>query len=93
MFVCLEAAVTRRDSDGGLFNPNEAVSIGTALALYTSRAAEVMPVHGTIGLIEPGARASFITLSANPFMTAPSKLHELRVTGVWKDGERIYEGS
>lgn len=93
VFVCLEAAVTRRDSDGGLFNPNEAVSIGTALALYTSRAAEVMPVHGTIGLIEPGARASFITLSANPFMTAPSKLHELRVTGVWKDGERIYEGS
>ncbi|WP_443744500.1 amidohydrolase [Sutterella sp.] len=90
VMACLEAAVTRRDSDGGVFNPNEAVSIGTALSLYTSRAAKVMPVAGRIGVIEPGARANFITLSANPFMAAPSKLHQMRVTGVWKDGEKIY---
>lgn len=89
VFICLEAAVTRRDSDGGLFNINEAISVGTALSLYTSRAASVMPEHGKIGVIEPGARANFITLSANPFMVAPSKLHELEVTGVWKDGKRI----
>lgn len=89
IFVSLEAAVTRRDSDGGYFNPAEAVSIGTALSLYTSRAALVMPERGIVGAIEPGARANFITLSANPFMIAPSKLRDLRVTGVWKDGKRL----
>lgn len=89
IFVSLEAAVTRRDSDGGYFNPSEAVSIGTALSLYTSRAALVMPERGIVGAIEPGARANFITLSANPFMIAPSKLRDLRVTGVWKDGKRL----
>ena len=87
--MSLEAAVTRRDSDGGYFNPAEAVSIGTALSLYTSRAALVMPERGIVGAIEPGARANFITLSANPFMIAPSKLRDLRVTGVWKDGKRL----
>ena len=65
------------------------VSIGTALSLYTSRAALVMPERGIVGTIEPGARANFITLSANPFMIAPSKLRDLRVTGVWKDGKRL----
>ncbi|MDO5531795.1 amidohydrolase [Sutterella sp.] len=90
VFVCLEAAVTRRDSDGGLMNPGEAIPVGTALSLYTSRAAKVMPLEGTLGVIAPGARANFITLSANPFMIAPSKLRSLSVTGVWKDGEKLF---
>ena len=80
VFVSLAAAVTRRDADDGVFGPDEAVSVGTALALYTGRAALVMPENGQIGVIEPGARANFIRLSGNPFMTAPSKLAELRVT-------------
>ena len=83
------SAVTRRDADDGVFGPDEAVSVGTALALYTGRAALVMPENGQIGVIEPGARANFIRLSGNPFMTAPSKLAELRVTGIWRDGAKL----
>ena len=89
VFVSLAAAVTRRDADEGVFGPDEAVSVGTALALYTGRAALVMPENGQIGVIEPGARANFIRLSGNPFMTAPSKLAELRVTGIWRDGAKL----
>ena len=89
VFVSLAAAVTRRDADDGVFGPDEAVSVGTALALYTGRAALVMPENGQIGVIEPGARANFIRLSGNPFMTAPSKLAELRVTGIWRDGAQL----
>ena len=89
VFACLEAAVTRKDSDGGDFNQKEAVSVGTALALYTSRAAAVMPENGRVGVIEPGARANFIMLSANPFKVTPKELHALSVTGVWKDGRRM----
>ena len=89
VFVSLAAAVTRRDADDGVFGPDEAVSVGTALALYTGRAALVMPENGQIGVIEPGARANFIRLSGNPFMTAPSKLAELRVTGIWRDGAKL----
>ncbi len=88
VFACLEAAVTRKDSDGGSFNAQEAVSIGTALSLYTSRAAAVLPDGCRVGLIEPGARANFITLSANPFTVPPEALHTLTVTGVWKDGRK-----
>lgn len=89
VFVSLAAAVTRRDADDGVFGPDEAVSVGTALALYTGRAALVMPENSQIGVIEPGARANFIRLSGNPFMTAPSKLAELRVTGIWRDGAKL----
>ena len=89
VFACLEAAVTRNDSDGGDFNSKEAVTIGTALSLYTSRAAAVMPEARRVGVIEPGARASFITLSADPFQTPPEALHALKVTGVWKDGRKL----
>lgn len=89
VFVSLAAAVTRRDADDRVFGPDEAVSVGTALALYTGRAALVMPENGQIGVIEPGARANFIRLSGNPFMTAPSKLAELRVTGIWRDGAKL----
>lgn len=89
VFASLAAAVTRCDADDGFFGPDEAVSPALALSLYTGRAAAVMPTAGTIGLIEPGARANFITLSANPLLTAPSKIRDIRVTGVWRDGVRI----
>ena len=89
VFASLAAAATRRDSDDGIFGPQEAVTVGTALSLYTGRASLVMPSEGRIGVIEPGARADFIALSANPFMVAPSKLAGLRIAGIWKAGVKL----
>ena len=90
VLTSVEAAVTRRDAAGGFFGRSHAVSPATALSLYTSRSALVMPTTGRIGVVEPGARAHFVTLSGNPLVCPPEAIDEIRVTATWRDGEKLW---
>ena len=86
VFVSVQAAVTRRDATNTVFGGHEAVDVATALSLYTGRAALVLPTEGTVGIIEPGARAHFVILTANPFKVHTAKLGEIRVAALYRDG-------
>ncbi len=84
------AAVTRRDAAEGCFGQRHAVSPAEALSFYTSRAALVMPTEGRIGVIAPGARAHFVSLSGDPLTCPPDRIDGIRVTGTWRDGVRLF---
>ena len=84
------AAVTRRDAVGGFFGKRHAVSPAVALSLYTGRAARVMPTSGKVGVIAPGARAHFVTLTGNPLSCAPEAIDDIRVSGTWRDGVKLW---
>ena len=90
VFVSIAAAVTRRDAEGGYFGRSHAVDVATALSLYTGRAAKVMPTEGTIGVIAPGARAHFVTLTDDPFAVPPEAIAVIRVASTWRDGVRLW---
>ena len=84
------AAVTRRDAAEGCVGQRPAVSPAEALSFYTSRAALVMPTEGRIGVIAPGARAHFVSLSGDPLTCPPDRIDGIRVTGTWRDGVRLF---
>lgn len=90
VFVSIAAAVTRRDAEGGYFGRSHAVDVATALSLYTGRAAKVMPTEGTIGVIAPGARAHFVTLTDDPFAVPPEAIAVIRVASTWRGGVRLW---
>ena len=52
--------------------------------------AEVMPTEGTIGVIAPGARAHFVTLTDDPFAVPPEAIAVIRVASTWRDGVRLW---
>lgn len=89
VYTSIYAAVTRRDSDGGEFNPAEAIDPATALSLYTSRAAKVMPIKG-YGRIAEGAPAHFIAMTGDPCEIAPENLDRIRTAAVWRAGELVW---
>jgi len=57
-----------------------------ALVSATFTAAELMGLEAELGTLEPGKRADLVLVEGDPFevITLPD-----RITGVWKDGERV----
>lgn len=89
-FVSIRAAVERRDARDEPFGVDQAVSIETALSLYTSRAAKVT-TFATKGLMVPGEPAHFVLWNQNPFEVPVSRLDRVRAEKVWMHGEVVWE--
>lgn len=85
-FVSMTAAVTRKAWDGTPFVPHEAITLEEAIALYTSRAMDVLPFEGS-GRLTVGARAEFIQLQ-EPFPHDASGIHS-----VWQNGRCVWHAS
>jgi hypothetical protein len=62
----LRGAVTRRSRSGQGLAPAEAVAPATALALFTSAAADVIGLANERGRIEPGLAADLVVLDQDP---------------------------
>ncbi len=88
-FMSIQAAVTRKAYNGADIVADQAITVPQAVLLYTGRARSVgeMPL---VGMIAPGYEASFITLSDNIFTVDPEMLIDVRVTGTWIEGERVF---
>lgn len=85
-FVSMTAAVTRKAWDGTPFVPHEAITLEEAIALYTSRAMDVLPFEGS-GRLTVGARAEFIQLQ-EPFPHDATGIHS-----VWQNGRCVWHAS
>jgi hypothetical protein len=88
--VGIAAAVTRRDRDGHVADPEEAVSVERALAAYTIEAARACGLEGEAGSLEAGKRADFVVLDANPLAVAADALPRLRVVETRVAGRPVW---
>ncbi|MCB0375371.1 MAG: amidohydrolase family protein, partial [Sinomicrobium sp.] len=83
---CIEASVTREDSENCTIAPNEKISLNEALYCYTLGAAMASCVDHLQGNLIAGKKADFIVLSASPFKAGPKGLAAIAVEKVWCNG-------
>ena len=89
----LYAAVTRQDLDGeppGGWLPDQRLTAAEALRGFTSDAAWAGFMEREVGRLEPGLRADFVLLDADPLSVPTSQLPRIRVLSTWVDGTPVY---
>jgi predicted amidohydrolase YtcJ len=90
-FLAIYAAVTR-NSDKGIFMPEEAVTVSEALKMWTVWAAKSMGEFAVKGSIEPGKFADMTVLADDPLTIPKEKLKDVKVLKTIVGGEVVYEG-
>lgn len=88
-FLSVFAAVNRTTYDGSAFNPDQALTVGQALELVSSRAALITTNRG-VGRIEVGYDADFVILDRDPFTVAPQELREVTVRRTFMRGADVF---
>ncbi len=87
----MTAAVTRRDRDGHVIAPEQAITVGEALDAYTRGGAVAAGVADTLGVIAPGLWADLAVLSGNPLTMPVEALATLSVDMTMLAGRIAYE--
>jgi predicted amidohydrolase YtcJ len=85
------AAVTRRAETGQALLPEEAVSAGQALAMYTVNAAYASFEEDIKGSIAPGRLADMAIITADPLKAPPEQLKDIKVEMTILDGKVVWE--
>jgi predicted amidohydrolase YtcJ len=92
-FYGLYSAATRTDAqhqpEGG-WMPEQKVTAYEALRGFTLDAAYAGFSERELGSLEPGKRADFVVLKANPLAVPPEQLHDLKIEATWVDGREVY---
>lgn len=89
-FVSMQAAVERRAYNGVPIVPEQAITIGQAILLYTSRAARLVDFPG-LGQIAPGFEASFVTLDQDVLSVPSDRICRTQVTATWVRGNQEFD--
>lgn len=89
-FLAIYAAVTRQ-SDNGVFEPGQAVSVTEALKMWTIWAARSMGEADVKGSLEPGKYADMTVLSDDIFTMPPEGLKDVKVLKTIVGGNVVYE--
>ncbi len=91
--VGIYSAVTRQTESGQQILPEEGISAGQALALYTTNAARASFEEDVKGTISQGKLADVIMLSNDPLKLSPDKLKDIRVELTVIDGKVVWEAN
>ena len=92
----LYAAVTRQDRDGhppAGWQPSQRLTPAEALRAFTRDAAWAAFAEDEVGSLEPGKRADFVILSADPLAVDASGLDDIRVLSTWVDGQLVHRAA
>ena len=89
-FLSIYAAVTR-ESDDGIFDPAQAISVTEALKMWTVWAAKSMGESDVKGSIEPGKYADMTVLSDDIFTMPKESLKDVKPLKTIVGGEVVYE--
>lgn len=90
MMRLIWSSVNRRTQSGDILGPLERIPVYRALQQVTINAAWQIHEDADKGSLAPGKRADLVVLDANPLVTAPEKLAEIKVVATIKDGKTIY---
>jgi len=90
--VGIYAAVTRQAESGQQLLPQECISPGQALAMYTINAAYASFEEGIKGSITPGKLADIVVLSGDPIKSPPEQIKEIKVEMTIIGGKVVWEG-
>ncbi len=85
----MHAAVNRTTFSGRVAGPEQRVSREAALRAVTIDAAYALRLEKEVGSIEPGKRASFTVLDANPLTVPAATIKDVKVWGTVHEG-RIF---
>ncbi|MDE9367526.1 amidohydrolase [Luteipulveratus sp. YIM 133132] len=89
-FHGLYAAITRQRPDGtpaGGWQPEQRVSLGQAVAGFTTGAAYAAGQEGRKGRLSPGQLADLICIDRDPYAVTPAELRETQVLATYVGGE------
>ena len=89
-FIAIYAAVTRQ-SDAGIFEPGQAISVTEALKMWTIWAAKSMGEEKVKGSIEPGKYADMTVLSDDIFSMPKEGLKNVKTLKTIVGGKVVYE--
>jgi predicted amidohydrolase YtcJ len=88
----IQCAVTRQDLRGSEpYLPGEAFSVEEALDSFTKAGAYASFDEKTQGKIEPGFRADFTVLGADPFGVDPAGIKDIPVLQTWLNGVQVWK--
>jgi predicted amidohydrolase YtcJ len=88
--VGLRDAVLRRTPTGEALGPDEALTMDEAILLYTRGAAYLSFDEAFNGTIEPGKRADFTVMAADPREVEPEEVPEIPFVMTVVDGEIVW---
>ena len=87
----VQTAVTRRCMvDNSVVGPDLALTVDEALRGITLHAARQMGLDDEIGSLEQGKQADLTILENDPYMAAPEKLMDIKVSETWLAGEKTF---
>ena len=88
----IEMAVTRRTwkEPGFVLDPEERVSVDSAIRAMTSEAAWQLFSEHEIGSLEVGKLADMVVLDQDPRTVPVDTIRSLRVLETWMDGQRVF---
>ncbi len=89
-FKAMYASVTR-NSDAGVFEPAQAISVSDALRMWTIWAARAMGEGAVKGSIEVGKYADMVVLSDNLFSIPAERLKDVRAMRTIMNGQIVYD--
>src|SRR5579872_1525736 len=90
-FINIYIMVTRKDPNGHVYGPNEAISREQALRLYTSAASHYMFEEDKKGSIEPGKLADLAVLSADPLTVPEDQIRDIKADLTVVDGKVVFQ--
>ena len=85
----IEAAVTRKTSEGQRIAPAESISMSAALKAYTNSAAHISG-EARYGSLQVGKLADFILLNKHPLSLAAEEINSLKVLQTFVDGKQVW---
>jgi hypothetical protein len=84
-------AVQRKTASGADIGPEEKLSVGEAVGLYTSEAAQFSFDERRLGTIEPCKYADFVVLDRDITCVSPEQITDARVAMTIVGGRVVYE--
>ena len=89
--MALQSAVTRRDSNGKLWGPNQRVSVAEALRVGTVNGAYASYEEDIKGSIEPGKLADLVVLGRDPHEVDPMEIIDIPIERTMIGGRWVFE--
>ena len=87
----IQSCVTRTDSNGKLWGPNQKISVEEAMKIYTINGAYASFEENIKGSIEVGKLADLVVLGADPTQVDPMTIKDIPVEQTIVGGRTVYE--